>query len=263
MKKRLFVLPLLLLLLLPVLCLSAQAGTPRLVDNAELLSSAEKALLLKKLDAASDEYGFDFVIVTVNSLEGRTEKSFADSYYDQNGFRPDGIVLLIDMGTRAYYESTSGDGIAYFDDYYYDLEDEFTDALSYGDYAAAFSGFLRKAEDIVKEGRELARYSEMPVGEKIRYRITHLPAWVFVVSIGGALLVAIIMTVRERRKLDSVAMQKNATGYVQGGLDLTQSKDIFLYSTVTKVKISSNSGGGRSFGGGHSSGGHGGHGGHF
>ena len=268
MKKRLSIL-LLAVFLLTLLPLALSAASPRLDDGADLLSAEEERKLLSLLDSLSEERGVDYVVVTVSSMGGKNEMEYADDYYDTHGYREDGILLLIDMETRAYYESTSGDLIGYFDYYFGELEDDFVDQLSYGDYYGAFRSFAQSADGIVSAAREAEAYERLPAGEKIAYRLRSIPAPVFLFSGILGLIIAAVMTSKEKAKLTSVSMQKNAAQYVRNGsMNLTTARDTFLYSHVSRIRIETeSSGGGRSGGGGahFSSGGHshGGHGGHF
>ena len=92
------------------------ATPPRLVDDAKLLTSYEKTELLSYLNEISEKHGMDIVIVTVNSLGGKSPRAFADEYYDHNGYREDGVLLLVAMNSRDYWISTSGYGITAFTD---------------------------------------------------------------------------------------------------------------------------------------------------
>ena len=267
MKKLISFLLLTVLLALSVPFAGA-ASSPRLDDGADLLSAEEERNLLVLLDSLSEERGVDYVVVTVDSMGGKSEMEYADDYYDTHGYRADGILLLIDMETRAYYESTAGDLIGYFSSYYEYLEEDFVDQLSYGDYYGAFRSFARSADDRVVRAREEEAYDRLPASEKISYRLRSIPAPVFLFSGILGLIISAVMTSKEKSKLTSVSMQKNAAQYVRNGsMDLTVSRDTFMYSHVSRVLIETQSSGGRSGGGGahFSSGGvsHGGHGGHF
>ena len=54
----------------------------RLVDEADLLTPAEEAELVAKLDSISKRQQFDIVVLTVNSIGGKSPDAFADDYYD-------------------------------------------------------------------------------------------------------------------------------------------------------------------------------------
>ncbi|MDR1560450.1 MAG: TPM domain-containing protein, partial [Clostridiales bacterium] len=58
----------------------------RVYDGAGLLSAEQIGELKSAINNIIDEYNFDVVIVTVNSLDGKTPEAYADDYFDYNGF---------------------------------------------------------------------------------------------------------------------------------------------------------------------------------
>ena len=83
MKKRIFMVYFaLVLLFFPVSPVFAAEDAPRLVDGADLLTDSEETALRDKLDEISERPQVDMVIVTTDSLEGKSPKEFADDYYD-------------------------------------------------------------------------------------------------------------------------------------------------------------------------------------
>ena len=87
-----------------LLCMSmtipALAAGDRLVDEADLLSVSEEETLEMQLDEISDRHQLDVVVVTMDDLNGYSATAVADDYYDYNGYRPDGILLLVSMSER-------------------------------------------------------------------------------------------------------------------------------------------------------------------
>ncbi|MBR7161875.1 MAG: TPM domain-containing protein, partial [Clostridia bacterium] len=121
MKKNVLIFLFVLLFAFPLFpTVSADSPAPRLIDEAELLTSSEADTLLSLLNEISERQKLDIVIVTVNSLEGKTPREYADDYYDNNGYgfgsQRDGVLLLLAMSTRDWYISTSGYGIKAFTD---------------------------------------------------------------------------------------------------------------------------------------------------
>ncbi len=107
-----------LIFLTCLLCLSlfvpAMASPPLVVDDADLLTDIEEIVLLDKLGEISSRQGMDVVVVTTDSLGGKSPMAFADDYYDYNGYAEDGILLLISMEERDCWISTAGYGIVAF-----------------------------------------------------------------------------------------------------------------------------------------------------
>ena len=116
---------------------------PQLVDDAGLLDSSEEEELESELDEISERQQFDVVVVTVNSLEGKTPQDYADDFYDYNGYGygsdHDGVLLLVSMEDRDWYMSTTGYGITAITDAGREyISDQFVPYLSDGEYLEAF-----------------------------------------------------------------------------------------------------------------------------
>ena len=111
MKRKLFTL-MLILCLVAGLSLTAYASSNHLVDDAGLLTDTEAANLEAKLSQISDRHNVDIVIVAVDSTDGKSPMDFADDYYDYNGYRADGILLLVSMEDSDWWVSTAGYGSA-------------------------------------------------------------------------------------------------------------------------------------------------------
>ena len=135
-----------------VLCMSfvipalAESELPRVVDDANLLTDSEEKQLLSKLDEISQRQKVDVVVVTVDSLGGKSAMAYADDFYDYNGYgfgtSHDGVLLLVAMGTRDYWISTTGYGIKAFTDKGIDyISDKFVSYLSDAEYAKAFDTY--------------------------------------------------------------------------------------------------------------------------
>ena len=65
---------------------SAETKPLRLVDEADLLSESEETKILSRLDELSENYKYDIVILTQKSIGKKSERAFADDYYDNNGY---------------------------------------------------------------------------------------------------------------------------------------------------------------------------------
>ncbi len=238
-----------LLVTLPVLVF-ADSDKPLLVDEAQLLSTGEFASLSEKLENMSYELNFDIVVVTVNGLDGKSVQDYADDYYDYNGYgfgnTYDGCLLLISMEDRDWYISTTGYGITAITDYGISyLGDEIVPYLSDGDYYDAFLTFANTVEDLVVQARSGEAYdvdntidgynpNERTTGDKIK---------TVAICVVAALVISLIISLVIRNSyVKAVRFNPDARDYlVPGSLNMTNSYDNFLYSTVTKVKIQSES----------------------
>lgn len=273
--KRFWSILFLFLLILPLYIPTARASDlpiPRIVDNADLLLDTEIDALERQSEQIREDLGMDAVIVTVNSLDGRSAKSYADSYFDDHdygvGSERSGILLLIDMDSRQWYISTSGAArSAVPDDCVDELFDAMADDLSGGRYYNAFRAYLQALS-----GRLENQSGGQPVirDDDLYYDHTYHISRSF--SIGDLLLPVVVGAFAGsigllilRGTMNTKRRKSSAGDYLrQGTYHLRVHRDLFLYNQITKVPRPKETSGGshHSSGGGHS-GGHGGGGGRF
>ena len=273
MKKR-FLIWLLILALLPVFMMPAEASTvnSRVIDNAYLLTDWDRADLETKAQDLKDRYGMDAVILTVDSLNGQSAQDAADDFYDENGYGDDGVLFLLAMEEREWYISTCGDAIYALTDYgIQQLGFVMLPYLSDGDYHGAFEVFLDELPmyfDALEGHAPIDGYADYSGDyyhgdreESLHYDQKSKPSLVISVVIGvlaGGITVLVMQgSMKTNRK------QRSAQDYMkQDSYRLHTCQDMFLYSNVTKVRRQQNnssggggssvhrSSGGRSHGGG-------------
>lgn len=257
---------------------------PRLVDDANLLSDYEAETLLERLDEISVQEQVDVAVVTVNGLDGKTSKDYADDFYDYNGYgmgdNDDGILLLVSMADRDLAITTHGSAITIFSDYTLEyIIDQFIEDLGAGNYSRAFNTFADLCLDYIVSSKTIYDEPEPAVPdtprdyadgyydyEDVRTNdrgffltirmffdgvVYMFPSHITIVVILIGAIIAFIITGIMRSKLKSVRMQSTASNYViNNSLNITDSRDAFLYSSISKVKIqkqsSSSSSGGSS-----------------
>lgn len=231
MKKKIIIALLLSFMLCTLLSVVASAETKdsRLVDGADLLSSSEETEILARLDEISKKYEYDVVIVTQEDIGDSTEEEFADDYYDNNGYgfgdKYTGLLLLIafDEEGGMWHITTCGDAInAFTDSNIESIGSEMEFSLSSKDYAAAFNTFIDECDYYING---YVNGFPFETGRNL------------VISIVIGFIFAYIVTSSMKGKLKSVKLQKNATSYVKSGsLNVTTSRDFFLYSEVKAVE---------------------------
>lgn len=233
MRRYIGILTVILLFLTMAIGVSAASGGEHVVDMADLLSGAQETKLEEKLEEIGQEHGIDLVVVTTDSLGGKSPMNFADDYYDYNGYGEDGVLLLVSIEDRDWYISTSGRCIDRVD--YEDLSAYFLEDLRAGDYYEAFCQFADGCDEAMQP--------------------KYLLVGVICLAIG--LVVGIITVSSMKGQLKTVRASNSAADYVRSGsLQLTSSRDIFLYVNRTRVAKPKNNGGshsgssGRSHGGG-------------
>ena len=141
-----------LFLFVPFLNIQAASNHPaRLVDQAELLTAEEQQQIQAKLDEVSELHHCDAVVMTVNSLEGKTATEYADDAFDYDGYGlgedKAGILFLVDMGDRNWATSTHGYAITAFTDARLSyIEEKLVSYLGDGEYAEAFNCFAEQCD---------------------------------------------------------------------------------------------------------------------
>ena len=218
-------------------------------DEADLLTDSEEAALVEKLTEVSHATDAQIVIATIASMDGGDIDAFVDYLYDSMGFGygadHDGVLLLVCMDPREYRILSNGHaGVAIGPDQIDTLCDIVEFYLSKGNYATAFTLFANECEEFLVYYQDGSPFN---VGKSLAISL--------VIGIIAGLIVAFVM----KGQLKSVRKQNSARTYVKpGSMQLTYSRDIFLYRNVVRTKkqervesVSSGSGGtARSKGGG-------------
>lgn len=246
MKKRWysFLLAILLLAALAVPALAKQAipeerQLPLLVDNADLLSEEEETALLAQLEDISERQECEVAVVTVESLEGKTSTQYADDFYDYNGYgygaNKDGILLLISMEDRDWAISTYGYGITAFTDAGQEyLMDQVLPALRDGDYAEAFSVFAEQCDVFLTQAADGEPYD----GRNIPQSNAGSDIWMHLgISLVFGLIVSLVLMLYHTGRQKGIRSQPDANEYLkEGSLDVTHSRDLFLFRTVHRTR---------------------------
>ena len=239
MKRIIFVILVLSLLIVPVW------GSGNLVNDGEALLSYEEAAMLEDVYAAYSD--FTPVLVTTDSFGGLSAADFAGRVYDQMGYPYDGILLLVSLAEGEWYILTNGachDRISDWDAQ--EMGQILVEYIRDGDYYEAFCLFPELAARFMEASESEFGGVEAPVRQK-SYGKTIAICMAVGLLIGG-ITVGIMASM-----MKSVRPQNSAGDYVRpGSMVLTNQRDIFLYSHVTrtpKPKSSSTGGSGGSRGG--------------
>ena len=134
------------------------ADLPLVYDEADLLTDAEEAALLARLEGLSDSTGMDVAVALVDSTGEYSPMEYADDYFDNNGFGRgddrDGLVLLISMEQSDWWISTRGDAITAFTDAGIEyIGEQVTPYLSDGKFAAALNEFAAQCDTFIAQAK--------------------------------------------------------------------------------------------------------------
>lgn len=244
----------LLLALVLVLGLSlpafAENDWPKIMDEAGLLTTEETEALEQRAQQMAETYGMDVVIVTCGSLDGKTATEYADDYFDYNGYGlgdyGSGTLLLVSMDERAWAISTKGAAIRAVTDWGNEqLQDAMLSDLSGGYYADAFQSYLDKLEELyssyVNQGGDDSDYNGDngdAGGSSLWYYIRSKLSFLrILLCVGIAAVVSGITVASMAKSMNSARGKRQARDYVvKDSFHLSQSRDRFLYSTVTKTR---------------------------
>lgn len=248
-----------LLLLIPI---TAFAALPKVIDDADLLTNEEFALLEARIANLEPVYQMDIVILAVPSIGNSPAWSYADAYYDAYQYADDGVLFLLAMEERDWYISTTGRAINLVSDgEIRQMGDDVVPWLSEGNYYRAFDAWLTALDRALVEGGISSPGSSH--GPSPDYDPAEIKAQerslvsIWSVSLLIGVVIAAVVVLIMRRSMNTKRKQQGAADYLEeGSFQLYTNQDIFLYSSVSKsAKQTSSSsgsggGGGRSHGGG-------------
>lgn len=243
--------------LLSALPVYAEFKQPPITDLAGYLTEEQNEELTARLNSIREKYSFDVAFVSEKSLSAVDAQASADDIYDYNGFgygeNYDGILFYIADYEREYHFSTCGSGETIFNEnglaY---LEKKVVPFLKEDNYYAAVKSYAEHTEELLEMAAE---------GKPFNKR-QHSMKYILCV-VAGALLLPLLfayyMMMKKLAKMKTAVKEDYASNYMKpGSMSLDFSRDIFLYSTVTKTEREKSSSGSHTSSSGRSHGGRGG-----
>ena len=219
-----------------------------LADLALLFSDDEKIELEALLDEISNTHNMDIVIVTTTDANGLTSEEYADDFYDYNGYKDDGVLILYDFDNGYVHISTSGKGFYYVSDYSINSLLELYDNFSEGNYLNVTKRCLNKLDKILSSG-ESGNIIDGNNSLPSEFTSTNI-----IIGLVIGAIAALIYTLILKGQLKSVSNQYFASNYIDNGsFALNGHADFFVGSHVSKTPIPKNNNSSRGFGGGSSS----------
>ena len=236
MKRILFLLLVLAFVAVPAL------GIGNLVNDGEGLLAYEEAANLESQYASYTD--FTPVLVTVDSFGGRSAESFAGHFYDQMGYPYDGILLLVSLTEGEWYILTNGACYDRISDW--DAEEMGEILVQYlrdGEYYEAFYRFPELADQYMSASESFVGGVDGP-GAVYETHSKNYGKTIAICMAVGLVIGGISVGVLSYR-MKTVRSQSGASDYVRAdSMVLTNQRDIFLYSHVTRsTRPKSNSSG--------------------
>lgn len=222
----------------------------KVYDFANLFSDSEEKKLYNDIYKYTNKTSYEAVIVTTYDNNGKHVEDYAMDFYEDNNFREDGIIFVIDMLDRGYTMMVHGAAIDTYtdsdidyilDELYYDMRD--------GDYYGAASNFLSLS----------TKYYSNDSSYSYGGTVSTEDMTIWLKLLGYPLIVTVIVILIMAFQNRMVKKANSSKSFLNNETKvITTISDIFLGSTTTKVRIetssSSGSGGMRGGSGGRSSG---------
>ena len=237
MKKFLSILLTVLILLTASLSLAAQ--TVYFSDETGEISQSKILQIQTSLENMEKQYGIP--VYAALEYSGASENTAAyrlsEAKLRELAGTLNGIIFYVDLTTRQWDISAFGSGNKILSDDVRDLlEEEIQSPLEDDNYEKAFTEFAEQMQRVLTLDAAGTPY-EAPL-PWAKYLLWSLIIGLVIAGISVGVMAS---------KLKSVHRQNTARNYLkEGSLDVTVSRDIFLYRTVTRTarpKESSSSGG--------------------
>ena len=210
---------------------TALAAVPSIMDDAKLLSNADRAKVASVLQQVENKYNVRVGVVTVKSIGSQKPGDFANQLIDKaynNG--PNGnIVLLQVVDQRKWYISTDkklknvvvgNEGVEY-------MSKAFVPYLKKNDYAGAYTVYATKA------GELLGYYQKNGKGWKPE---KGFPLLALVGALVAGVAGAYIYRGSLLASMSNVRQQVEANAYLnKESFDLLVSEDTYMYTNVSVV----------------------------
>ena len=169
-------------------------------DYADLLTMEEEENL-RAYAKRYEKYGLSVVYVTIDDALGKSSMVYADEFYDDNHFRQDGVLFMIDMDNREVYICTTGKCIDI-------LTDEKLDRILDENYTYAGDGEYYQC--LKEVGSDTFLILESNLNIFFGAHLTAMYAVLFVLVITGIVLIVLLIMHRKTNRQPSAAQYMGA-----------------------------------------------------
>ena len=248
---------------------------PRVVDDADLFSVEEEAVLNERISEVVENLGIGYALFTDDNNHGLTPEEYSSDFLHFGGYgvgeEYGAVVFYISFeeGNRCWRTTSINSYESIFTSYVTFQIDEMVDAdIRAGRYYEAYLKHIAFVEELFENGGELtedlifADYEDYEANYSDDYADdSDKDSNIFTTIVVAVIIGAVVggMHLARCRKAMKVVSPVDAHEYlVPGSFDLRNKQVYYLYSTVTKTekqKSGGSSGGGSSYSSGSSSGG--------
>lgn len=262
MKKKIlsFIILAACLILFCLPCFAGGLWNAPLIDIADGILSDDEISEITALakDAAEKNKASVGIIFTDSSLSRDELTERADALYDDNcDQKSDAIILAVDVSSRQYYIRQIGKMNSLKSTAMDNIENAALKGLKKSDWYAAATGFIESiAENMYFSSPDDGDYSD---GDYDDPKADIVKKEVIIICV--SIVISLIATGIMAAGMNNAKPGRAAANYIKkDSFKLGEKTDMYLYSTVTKVKIETEnrSSGGGGGGGGSSRGGRGG-----
>lgn len=221
---------------------------PRVVDDAGILTDAQKAELTEQVQRICDTYDVSYVIFTDDSTHGLSKDVYGADFIYYGGYGKGDdfsavcFFLCLEEGNRGWRTvSTNSYEDIYTADVTYTIDEIVDSDMRSGNYFTA----LKKQADYIEKSLSEGQFE---IIERNKRKKTNFFGWPLIVGVIIAFVIAEMVIDGMKRKM-RLYTAVSANEYLQkGSLNIRNKSIRYLYSTITRTrKQERSSGGGSSY----------------
>jgi len=244
----------------------------RVFDYADLLSEEDEREMHLWVQDMQENWDMDLAFLTTYDTEGKSVQEYGADFYIEHdlglGENDDGVIFVLDMGSREGQIITCGKAIDIYTDYYIDVMwENMVGYLSDGDYYWAFFTLYMNLDELAGEYEQYLTdpgyVSDYQKNQKTNHTFLFLG-----VALVASLAIAAVNVSMKKSQCRNVKPYTDGRAYLkENGFHLKVDKDTFASTHTAMVPIPKDDdhnrggswgggsstfrgGGGRSFGGG-------------
>ena len=238
MEKYLYIIiTIVLLLTFSALPIFAESSYPRLSDEADILTDAEETEIIATLDRISIDQTVDIVICTVSDMGEFSAVEYTDKLFDERfygmGSDRSCILLMVSMEYGDWHITTAGYGITALTDVGIEyVGEQIVPMMSDGNFADAFLEYASICDRFIDMTRSGNPFDADDLLKESFHALRNL-----IICLIIGIVSAWIITGKKKSQLITVKRQTAAKNYTKDdSLKIYESKDVFLYKTVSKTQ---------------------------